>query len=463
MKALLRGTSIIFILASMGFLLVMPVIASGTEYSIQVGAFANNDNAVRLTSDMNKKGHPAFYREERLPDGHLWHKVYVGTYPSHRAAKQAAQKLIKKHAIPAKSFVRALTDTTPAHAAVREEAIQPTGEADAAVGAIIAEKQSEAVAAPAPEVKAPPPPEPPPMPEKKPVIAPPPPVQPPPISEAERQERDWQFMEQLSSLQQPLALSTPEKREKDWGLAAGYQFWYVDMAPRAVNSSLAAKGYLHGPKIEANWKKLALHLSALFTVNNLDGGENGHYSNGVSYYKTDKIRRSDIDFFVKYRFESEQKWFTVSPLLGLKYTKFTDMNAYFTSAAGQYTLTGSMDILGPAMGLELAFPLGNPKTTPVSMSVSAIGMYLRATGKHPGNWPAAGGAFGRTFDGADFSAWGWGGAADAHLNWNITDSLQFVAGGRYQGAQLSDTSPAGTSMNISNGLIGAYTNLNVMW
>jgi hypothetical protein len=54
---------------------------------------------------------------------------------------------------------------------------------------------------------------------------------------------------------------------------------------------------------------------------------------------------------------------------GLKYTSLYDMSSTYTRSAGEYTITGYMDIWGPCMGMEIIAPFGNPSQTP-SLNVS---------------------------------------------------------------------------------------------
>ncbi|MDO9558068.1 MAG: autotransporter outer membrane beta-barrel domain-containing protein, partial [Syntrophales bacterium] len=297
-----------------------------------------------------------------------------------------------------------------------------------------------------------------------PEIAPAQPAQPAPPAEQAEQKELAQIFQEKNTRSFPVRLRAQRKEAQDWRLSAGYRLWYVDMSSRYANSSLAGKGYLHGPTLGATWNRLTVQLAALFTLNDLDGDATGQYASGAAYTKKERFRRNDYDAVVKYRIDGPGRRFSVSPLLGFKYTRLSDMSAAYTNANGQqYTLTGHMDIWGPTLGLDVDIPIGNPETTPIFLALSGSGMYLRATGKHPGHWPAQGGGFGTAFEGADFSSWGWGGVADVHLRWVITDNLHLLAGGRLQSAELSDLSPTATTMRISNGFIGAYGNLNLVW
>ena len=452
---------------STGFAMAWPVLsdAAPPDYTIQVGAFKDSYNALKLTAALTGKGEYAICREEGAKAGDNWHKVYLGQYKSRESALKAFRTFKIKKTIPATSFILVLPGM-PAKStgSIKPEERPPIGEG-APVMAMIPEKQMETVLAEAPAARktvspsgsgvagnVTPAREPAPVPSTP---------SPPPDS---REDFSQIFPEKMMQSRPVTLTEIRRDQQKNWHLSAGYSLWYVDMSSRYTNSGLAGSGYLHGPNIGVSWEKLTLQSSALFSANNLDGNRTGQYTDGSGYSVTDRLRRYDYDALVKYRIDGPKQLFSLSPLVGFKYTRFDDMNSAYTRSTGQqYTLTGHMDIWGPTLGLEVLIPLGKPQTTPLSLSLSGSGMYLRATGKYPGHWPAQGGSYWTTFDGADFSSWGWGGTVDAHLTWTIFDALQFLAGGRFQSADLTDTSPAGTTMRVSNGYIGAYGNLNLTW
>jgi hypothetical protein len=455
-------------------------IASPLQYAIQIGAFQHSENASKLTADLNTKGYPAFYRAENEPSGKTWHKVYMGAYASHDEARQAAQAFRRQNAISKTFFIATLPGPVLKAAPPKPE--EPTTRNVNGVAALSgSEKQvpaAEAEATPTPETTGRVSPEPlavsagpsgpdhPPR-ELSPHATAPASaiISPAPGSRMQEEQKSAPvFTERIAPRTAPLKLYSRREEVKNWRVSAGYRLWYVDMSSRYTLSSLAVRGYLHGPIFRVSFNKLTVQASALLTINDLDGNAVGEYTTGQGYTKHERLRRNDYDAVVKYRIDGPGRWFSVSPLLGFTYTRLSAMEATFTNTINQrYTLTGHMDIWGPTLGLEVHIPLGNPETTPLSIGLSGSGMYLRATGRHPGHWPAQGGAFETTFQGAEFASWGWGGVADAHLRWAIFDAMELLAGGRFQSADISDNSPAATTMRISNGFIGAYANLNLVW
>ncbi|MCJ7680588.1 MAG: NlpC/P60 family protein [Candidatus Aminicenantes bacterium] len=71
-------------------------LADTAGYSIQVGAFARVDNAVRMTEQLREKGIEAFYfrHESGL------YKVRFGQYPRRSKAEAEAGKLVRRNIIP---------------------------------------------------------------------------------------------------------------------------------------------------------------------------------------------------------------------------------------------------------------------------------------------------------------------------------------------------------------------------
>jgi len=64
---------------------------SKAAYSIQVGAFLNKDNAIRMASILGKKGYSANIVKFNDEKGRVWHTVRIGEYASRRVAKKHAK------------------------------------------------------------------------------------------------------------------------------------------------------------------------------------------------------------------------------------------------------------------------------------------------------------------------------------------------------------------------------------
>ena len=66
------------------------------EYSMQVGAFLNVENAAALIEELNQKGYPAFEQEFMDSRGRTWHLVRIGEFTSRADANQAANEFKSK-------------------------------------------------------------------------------------------------------------------------------------------------------------------------------------------------------------------------------------------------------------------------------------------------------------------------------------------------------------------------------
>lgn len=254
------------------------------------------------------------------------------------------------------------------------------------------------------------------------------------------------------------------KKEKDWFFTAGYNLWYLDMSKHYVNGNFKSKDFMHGPTIGFSKKNVGLSFTYLTTLSNkgFNADVNETFDSGEVYRRREEFKRDDYDATLRYTLLNISQ-ISASVLAGLKYTRLYDMSSTYTRSAGEYTITGYMDIWGPVLGMEFIAPFGNPSQTPFFISLSGSGMFLRGTGKHPQFVPASGGSYGTTFEGADFSANGWGAYADAHFIWKVTNAFQFQLGERYQSASLKDTSPQGDTMRASNGYFAFYTRLSYDW
>jgi cell division septation protein DedD len=72
-----------------------------TEFSLQLGAFQTEDNALKLRDSLKSKGYPVFLFRVLDSNGHLWHTVRMGQYADMKAASQAAAKMTGKEQISA--------------------------------------------------------------------------------------------------------------------------------------------------------------------------------------------------------------------------------------------------------------------------------------------------------------------------------------------------------------------------
>ncbi len=71
------------------------------EFSLQLGAFQTEDNALKLRDQLKSKGYPVFLFRVLDPNGHLWHTVRMGHYGDMKEASQAAAKMTGKEEISA--------------------------------------------------------------------------------------------------------------------------------------------------------------------------------------------------------------------------------------------------------------------------------------------------------------------------------------------------------------------------
>jgi cell division septation protein DedD len=71
------------------------------EFSLQLGAFQTEDNALKLRDSLKSKGYPVFLFRVLDSNGHLWHTVRMGQYADMKAASQAAAKMTGKEQISA--------------------------------------------------------------------------------------------------------------------------------------------------------------------------------------------------------------------------------------------------------------------------------------------------------------------------------------------------------------------------
>ena len=79
------------------------------EFSLQLGAFQTEDNALMLRDKFKAKGYSVFLFRVLDSDGHLWHTVRMGHYADMKQANQAAEKMTNKEQIstwvrPANAF-----------------------------------------------------------------------------------------------------------------------------------------------------------------------------------------------------------------------------------------------------------------------------------------------------------------------------------------------------------------------
>jgi type II secretory pathway predicted ATPase ExeA/cell division septation protein DedD len=69
---------------------------SKAAYSIQVGAFLNKDNAIKMASILTNKGYSANIVKFNDAKGRVWHTVRIGEYASRRVAKKHAKDFSSK-------------------------------------------------------------------------------------------------------------------------------------------------------------------------------------------------------------------------------------------------------------------------------------------------------------------------------------------------------------------------------
>lgn len=59
-------------------------------FSLQLGAFQAEDNALKLRDNLKAKGYPVFLFRVLDAEGHVWHTVRMGQYTDMKKASQAA-------------------------------------------------------------------------------------------------------------------------------------------------------------------------------------------------------------------------------------------------------------------------------------------------------------------------------------------------------------------------------------
>ena len=91
--------------------LALPQTSSGDDppgddpaFSLQLGAFQNEHNALRFKDDLKSRGYPAFVFNTPDAGGRVWHTVRLGHYPDMKKAAAAAAVFTGKEKLPA--FVR---------------------------------------------------------------------------------------------------------------------------------------------------------------------------------------------------------------------------------------------------------------------------------------------------------------------------------------------------------------------
>ena len=84
---------------------------AGTSwYAIQVGSFTQLSMAEKEVSTLKSKGIDASYRYEDTGSKGMWYRVYGGNYPTQKAAKAAAEKMIRDGAVKAYLLRKVLAD-----------------------------------------------------------------------------------------------------------------------------------------------------------------------------------------------------------------------------------------------------------------------------------------------------------------------------------------------------------------
>ncbi len=68
-------------------------------YSIQVGAFANERNAVSLVDKLKQKGYKSFILRQSRPGGKILHKVLIGKFDRRKEALESSRILLQKQGI----------------------------------------------------------------------------------------------------------------------------------------------------------------------------------------------------------------------------------------------------------------------------------------------------------------------------------------------------------------------------
>jgi cell division septation protein DedD len=77
-------------------------------FSLQVGAFQNEDNALHCVSNLKTRGYPVFVFHTLDARGRQWHTVRIGHYPSAEKASAAAAVFKGRERIPV--FVRPVNE-----------------------------------------------------------------------------------------------------------------------------------------------------------------------------------------------------------------------------------------------------------------------------------------------------------------------------------------------------------------
>ncbi|HEV3040175.1 MAG TPA: SPOR domain-containing protein [Candidatus Angelobacter sp.] len=71
------------------------------EFSLQLGAFQTEENALKLRDVFKAKGYSVFLFRVLDGDGHLWHTVRMGHYGDMKEANLAAEKITTKEQVSA--------------------------------------------------------------------------------------------------------------------------------------------------------------------------------------------------------------------------------------------------------------------------------------------------------------------------------------------------------------------------
>ena len=445
------GVTEIVLVVFLAFMLLPAYAASKPEtgYYIVTGSFMKLTNAEQELKRLKK--YNASITEESL-SGKKWYRVSIGPYKDKDKAKSMARQLKRKKVI-ASYNIKIMAKAAPSLEIVsvkkstplKEQTISEAAPAKAAPVAVVPYVPEAVVQTPVSETS---------------------PA--PPAKWAEDITLPPVTDQTTIPARMPEAPAKSDvsvaKKEKDWFFTAGYNLWQVDMSKHYVNGNFKSKDYMHGPTIGFSKKNVGISFTYLTTMNNkgFNADVSETFDSGEVYRRKEGFKRDDYDATLRYTLLNISQ-ISASVLAGFKYTRLYDMSSTYTRSAGEYTITGDMDIWGPALGMEFIAPFGNPSQTPFFMSLSGSGMFLRGTGKHPQFVPASGGSYGTTFEGADFSANGWGAYADAHFIWRVTNAFQFQLGERYQSASLKDTSPQGDTMHASNGYFAFYTRLSYDW
>ncbi len=66
------------------------------EYSVQVAAYKNRSDAERMAVKLRTKGYEAFIKRLENPQGEVWHRVRIGSFPSSEKAQKWALQVFKK-------------------------------------------------------------------------------------------------------------------------------------------------------------------------------------------------------------------------------------------------------------------------------------------------------------------------------------------------------------------------------